>query len=301
MKTQISRDGYRRDKRYSGVYQQQGRLITDSDWNELVDTVKARVDDALIDVVGTGSPKTGAAGIVMSGTTPKIAPGTVYAGGVEARVVPLPGVSSPFGFTQQADFPAPPPLPAAGTAYRIYADVWDRPVGALEDDGLRDPALHGADTCTRTQIMAQVKWSPVTKNPETPADNPTQGDAHLTIKYPTGGSQTTADACDPKAQEVDPVGGDFLFRVEVHDARWPAGALPSAPRGGGAGGRRPPPPPTAWWSSGPARTAPSNTPSRTCRTGSRPVRGPTSSMTSTPSGISASTWRPRAGRRSGGA
>lgn len=229
MKTQISRDGYRRDKRYSGVYQQQGRLITDSDWNELVDTIKTRVDDALVDVIGTGSPKTGAAGIVMSGTTPKITPGTVYAGGVEARVVPLPGVSSPFNFTQQADFPASPPLPAAGTAYRIYADVWDRPVGALEDDGLRDPALHGADTCTRTQIMAQVKWSPVGKNPENPADNPGQGDARLTIKYPSGGSQTTADACDPKAQEVDPVGGDFLFRVEIHDARWPANAAPSAP------------------------------------------------------------------------
>lgn len=231
MKTQISRDGYRRDKRYSGVYQQQGRLITDSDWNELVDTVKARVDDALVDVVGTGSPKTGAAGIQMSTSSPvpRITPGTVYAGGVEARVLPIPGMTSPFGFHQQADFPSPPPLPAAGTAYRIYADVWDRPVGALEDDGLRDPALHGADTTTRTQIMAQVKWCPVTKNPENPAENPGQGDARLTIKYPAGGSQATADACDPKAQEVDPVGGDFLFRVEIHDVRWSAGAVPSVP------------------------------------------------------------------------
>ncbi len=229
MKTQISRDGYRRDKRYSGVYQQQGRLITDSDWNELVDTVKARVDDALVDVIGTGSPKTGAAGIVMSGTTPKIIPGTVYAGGVEARIVPLPGMTSPFFYHQQADFPAAPPLPPVGTAYRIYADVWDRSVGALEDDGLRDPALHGADTTTRTQVMAQVKWCPVTKNPENPADNPSQGDARMTIKYPSGGSQATADACDPKAQEVDPVGGDFLFRVEVHDAHWAANAVPSVP------------------------------------------------------------------------
>jgi hypothetical protein len=229
MKTQISRDGYRRDKRYSGVYQQQGRLITDSDWNELVDTFKARVDDALVDVIGTGSPKTGAAAIQMAGTTPKIVPGTVYAGGLEARVVAAPGVSTPFDFSQQVDFPSAPPLPSAGTAYRIYVDVWDRPVGPLEDDGLRDPALHGADTCTRTQVTAQIKWCPATKNPENTVDNPAQGDARLTLKFPAGGSQAGADPCDPQAQEVDPVGGDFLFRVEVHDARWQAGVTPNAP------------------------------------------------------------------------
>lgn len=229
MKTQISRDGYRRDKRYSGVYQQQGRLITDSDWNELVDTVKARVDEALVDVVGTGSPKGRAATIQMVVTTPKIVPGTVYAGGLEAQVADPPGVIGPFDYSLQADFPSAPPLPALNTAYRFYVDAWDRPVGALEDDGLRDPALHGADTCTRTQTMAQVKWCPVTKNPESPTDNPGQGDARLTVKYPSGGTQSTADACDPKAQEVDPVGGDFLFRVEIHDVRWPAGAAPNAP------------------------------------------------------------------------
>jgi hypothetical protein len=231
MKTQISRDGYRRDKRYSGVYQQQGRLITDSDWNELVDTLKVRVDEALVDVIGAGSPRGRAAAIQMSGTVPKIVPGTVYAGGLEGQVVAAPGVSAPFDFNQQADFPFPTPLPAAGTAYRIYADVWDRPVGPLEDDSLRDPALHGADTCTRTQTMVQVKWSPVGKNPENPADNPVQGDARLTLKYPQGGGTQTAapDACDPKTQEVDPIGGDFLFRVEVHDVRWPGGAASNAP------------------------------------------------------------------------
>jgi hypothetical protein len=229
MKTQISRDGYRREKRYSGVYQQQGRLITDSDWNELVDTVKVRVDEALVDVVGAGSPKGRAAAIQMVATTPKIVPGTVYAGGLEAQIVDPPGVTGPFDFSMQVDFPSAPPLPALNTAYRFYVDVWDRPVGPLEDDGLRDPALHGADTCTRTQTMAQVKWCPAAKNPESPADNPVQGDARLTLKYPQGGTQGGTDLCDPKAQEVDPVGGDFLFRVEVHDARWPANVAPSAP------------------------------------------------------------------------
>src|SRR5690606_32390505 len=112
MKTQISRNAYRREKRYSGVYQQQGRVITDSDWNELVDTLKERVDEALIDVVGSGSPKGRAAALQMAGTALKILPGVVYAGGLEGRIVPAPGQSSPFDYHQQGDFPAPPPLPA---------------------------------------------------------------------------------------------------------------------------------------------------------------------------------------------
>ena len=56
MKTEISRDSHQPEKRYSGVYQQQGRMLTDADWNELVDILKGRLNDALKDVVGNGSP-----------------------------------------------------------------------------------------------------------------------------------------------------------------------------------------------------------------------------------------------------
>ena len=33
MKTQISRDAFRAGRRDSSVYQQQGRMLTDADWN----------------------------------------------------------------------------------------------------------------------------------------------------------------------------------------------------------------------------------------------------------------------------
>ena len=58
MKTQISRISHWPEKRYSGVYQQQGRMITDADWNELVELLKARVDGALADAVGSGTGQT---------------------------------------------------------------------------------------------------------------------------------------------------------------------------------------------------------------------------------------------------
>ncbi len=57
MKTQISRDSHVPAKRYSGVYQQQGRMITDADWNALSDLVKERLDDVLRDVIGSGTPR----------------------------------------------------------------------------------------------------------------------------------------------------------------------------------------------------------------------------------------------------
>ena len=58
MKTQISRDGFRADRRYSGVYQQQGRMITDRDWNELVDVLKTMMNGAMSQVIGAGKQAT---------------------------------------------------------------------------------------------------------------------------------------------------------------------------------------------------------------------------------------------------
>ncbi len=59
MKIQISNQSHQPTKRYSGVYQQQGRMITDADWNELVTIIKERQDAALEDVVGRFRPSEG--------------------------------------------------------------------------------------------------------------------------------------------------------------------------------------------------------------------------------------------------
>lgn len=56
MKTQISRDSHQSRKRYSGVYEQQGRMLTDADVNELMEIIKRRLDDVLVDVIGSGAP-----------------------------------------------------------------------------------------------------------------------------------------------------------------------------------------------------------------------------------------------------
>ncbi|HSI51430.1 MAG TPA: DUF6519 domain-containing protein [Ideonella sp.] len=226
MKTQISRDSLAPDPRYAGVFLQQGRMILDADWNELSALQNSRLVAALRDAI-SGSPA-GPSDLLPLGGAPRhgglrlyadpagsntirLQPGVLYVDGVPAL---LPG-SAPMAVTGQPDYP----IQAAysGASLKLYADVWDRCVTALERPELMDPALHGADTSTRTQTLLQVKWCPAAQNPLDPAFNPPLGNAPLTLtlrKIDSGN-----DPCNPCAQQVqvDERLGNYLFRVEVHD------------------------------------------------------------------------------------
>jgi len=207
MKTQISRDSFQPDKRYTGIHQQQGRVITDADWNELVSICREQLLQALADVVGNGSPRTGAVSITADR---KVQPGDLFVDGIRAE---LPG-SAPLPASAQPDLPGYPALPATGP-YVVYADVWDRTVTSLEDARLRDPGLHGADTCTRTQTMLQVKSCPEAVNPETGI--PKRGNATLSLSLHT--NLEAGDPCDPCAGLIASGKGrvgSYLFRLEVH-------------------------------------------------------------------------------------
>jgi hypothetical protein len=225
MGTQISRDSHRHERHYSGVYQQQGRMITDADWNELVELVKRRLAGALGDGIASGAPRTGGVGLVadQGGGPVRIRAGRAYVDGIPAEVVGK-GATSPgdrFGVDEQLDFPRAPVPPVDAT---VYLDVWEREVTSLEDAGLRDPALHGADTCTRTRTMAQIKWAPASIDPAVPRHNPTSGNAVLGLVLHTGVG--VEDPCDPCAAEVAVEGrtGNYLFRLEVHDVLGAPGA-----------------------------------------------------------------------------
>ena len=222
MKSQISRHSHDPAKRYSGVFQQQGRMITDADWNELQAIVKTRLDEALRDVVGGGVPSRRPLGVRFTGSTFEIVPGVLYAGGLPVRLG-KPG-DAVFTYATQPDFPSAPGAVAAGDL--IYVDAWEREVSFLEDPALQDPGLNGADTCTRTQTMLQIKRAPTGLSPEltieSDARNPEAGNALLGIGLRRTKSST--DILDPAADEVaiDQPIGNFLFRVEIHDVQGPA-------------------------------------------------------------------------------
>ena len=139
MKTQLSRNSFDPTKRYSGVYQQMGRMLTDADWNELAELGKDRLAQTITDVINKGTPRE--RGLV------KVLPqadgsekyslrwGYVYVDGIiaEVRADKHADLDDPtetkFEYLHQADLPRAPALPA--NDYRLYLDVWERTVIAL--------------------------------------------------------------------------------------------------------------------------------------------------------------------------
>lgn len=229
MKTQISRASFDAANNYSGVFQQMGRMITDADWNELSELVQFQIMDALQDVIGSGTPRERGMVKTIAPNTYQLHWGHVYVDGIRARALPNEkSVNPQFIFSKQADFPAAPAL-AAGE-YRLYADVWERSVTALEDESLLDPGLKGADTCTRTQTMAQIKACATSISindiQHNAAINPAIGTIPLSLSLRAG--KTVKDPCDPCADELalqDEV-GNYLFRIEVHHVEWTTDAVP---------------------------------------------------------------------------
>lgn len=226
MKTQISRNSFQADRPYSGLYLQQGRMITDADWNELSDIDKTRLIDALADTVAGGTPRVDGLRLLADpegSTNILLQPGRLYVEGVPARLA----AAGPLAINNQPDYPIQADY--NGQSLRLYADVWERAVTALEEANLMDPALHGADTATRSQTMVQVKWCPSSGSgavdPMDPKENPPQGDGRLCLRLAliTG----SADSCDPCAGQVDVDEriGNYLFRVEVHNYEVPSRLL----------------------------------------------------------------------------
>jgi hypothetical protein len=132
----------------------------------------------------------------------------------------------------QADLPGADPAalaPVAEGEQRIdwaYLDLWERPLAFTEAPTLRDVALGGVDTTTRTQLVAQVRLLrgtpvPLAGTPAGPAADfaalQRLGQGVLSTKdRPAAVLDLCADPCEP-AIDGPYLGEDNrLFRVEIH-------------------------------------------------------------------------------------
>ncbi|HVR11513.1 MAG TPA: DUF6519 domain-containing protein, partial [Thermoanaerobaculia bacterium] len=108
----------------------------------------------------------------------------------------------PSLYTEQPDYPGAQ-LPPGPGRFLVYLDVWERTVTWIQDPTLREVALGGPDTAVRSQTVAQVKIRPIARE-----DDGTV----LPAAPPAGRLQARRQ----------PVGslGNFLYRVEIHDAGW---------------------------------------------------------------------------------
>ena len=114
----------------------------------------------------------------------------------------------------------PPPLPARTGSYFVFADVWQRHVTVLEDRAIRETALGGPDTATRTQTCWQVKLFPVDAGSHCLSAPQDWLDA---TAAPTGRLRArTRPGEPPKEPCIVPANAGYtrlenqLYRVEVH-------------------------------------------------------------------------------------
>ncbi|MGD9096437.1 MAG: DUF6519 domain-containing protein [Desulfobacterales bacterium] len=173
MKGDFTRDTFDRQKHYHDVRMQQGRVQLDADWNEQLDIAAHRVETETKDVVGLCGVPLHAGGFHIVATAGDlsadeqeqegnqdlpplqsngdfyISAGRYYVDGILCENDHI------VAYSGQQDRPGTVPVGQSGT-YLIYMDVWLRHITALDDPDIREVALGGPDTATRTQSLWQV-------------------------------------------------------------------------------------------------------------------------------------------------
>jgi hypothetical protein len=154
----ISRDATDQRKHYDRVHMQQGRVLTDDDFNEAerLDAEDAR--RVRVDVIGpAGSPdegfrlKTVAGQLVLSA-------GTFYVGGLRLEMESDEPFDLQNDWLQQGSRPGEAlTAPAVEQFDFIWLDVWQQPVSGVEDKELLEAALGGADTSARLRTMRRAR------------------------------------------------------------------------------------------------------------------------------------------------
>lgn len=221
MKGDFTRSTFDPEKHYSSVRMQQGRVQLDSDWNEQVDIQRHLLKQRTGDVVGQcGAPihDAGFALTVGEHDIPMIGRGHYYVKGILCEN------GRECEFTEQDDLPDIE-LPTEPGDYLFYLDVWQRHITAVDDDGIREVALGGPDTATRTKTVWQVKWleldGTLDENPciqEFGAWNDLTSARNSRLKADAPPEEPFKDPC------IVPPGAGYrglanhLYRVEIHES-----------------------------------------------------------------------------------
>jgi hypothetical protein len=216
-----------------GVLMQQGRVLLDADFNELVEILDRRLRAGTMDSIGRCAvPRQTPDGfrIQIAGASIAIGRGRIYVDGLLAechglaprefdRALAEERGTLPIPYEEQPYLPnaaVAEPFPGAGGPYLVYVDVWQREITHLEELDLIEKAV-GVDTATRLQTVWQVRWREVPEG--TTCSTPVE------LTPPSAGRLSTAPVGVPQSDDpciVDPAGGyrgteNRLYRVEVHD------------------------------------------------------------------------------------
>jgi len=219
MKGDFTRSTFDHEKHYSSVRMQQGRVQLDSDWNEQIDIQRHLLTQGTEDVVGRCGAPIHDAGFALTVDEPgilMIGIGHYYVEGILCEN------ERKCEFTDQEDLPGVE-LPTEKGNYILYLDVWQRHITAVDDDSIREVALGGPDTATRTKTVWQVKWL---KLDETLDENPCIRDFSAWTNLTSARNARLKADAPPEEHSEDPCivppGAGYrglanhLYRVEIH-------------------------------------------------------------------------------------
>jgi len=172
----FTRDTFDSKNRFSRVLMQQGRVQLDADWNELNSIMLHQLRNLACDIGSEhwGPKNNSGFGIPNRSETShdfRISPGHYYVNGIFCEIG-LNENNDLITYETQPDFPLPDNQTVAELTKifeasdgdlraLIYLDVWERHVNYIGDDTIREVALGGPDTATRSKTIAQVKVFPV--------------------------------------------------------------------------------------------------------------------------------------------
>lgn len=182
MKGDFTRDTFDAAKNFSRVLMQQGRVQVDADWNEQTSILLRYLRILAKDLLGPHAGPADAMGFDLITKGPNaaakidafepdpgralvlkkkvedgdvvIGPGRYYVDGVlvENHRAAL--------YTEQLGYPFSEETRLENLEQKAliaYLDVWERHITYVQDDHIREVALGGPDTCTRAQVVWQLK------------------------------------------------------------------------------------------------------------------------------------------------
>jgi hypothetical protein len=147
-----SRVRFQPRKPFAAVLLQQGRVSTDSDWNE-AEAIRDHARRMLVtDLLGQCAFVGDGYRLVAEKDRLTIRAGHAWVGGLLCEL------GADTNAASQLDCPSSS-VPSRPGRYLAYLEVWQREVQAVEDETLSDAALSGADTTVRLATVAQVRFT----------------------------------------------------------------------------------------------------------------------------------------------
>jgi cell division protein FtsB len=155
MKGDFTRNTFDPLKHFSRVLMQQGRVQLDADFNEQTSILLHYLQTMMTDLIGQYGGPVDLCGFEIASTGRgddfTIGPGHYYVDGILCE-----NNRNDLTILGQEGFANAGKL-EKGETYYVYLDVWERHITYVQDDFIREKALGGPDTCSRAEVVWQVR------------------------------------------------------------------------------------------------------------------------------------------------